>query len=205
MIEELAESALEELKRADHSIYVSLKYTRTVDIIKNTIKRLLSAYDISIIQGLEYAKEKKKISSIPASARQRADLIIRFYPQTKKNIKFYHRLKNVDRAEYTKKEEYRKNVALIAKVAGKKKEVNMELLKEYFDFTVCFVRGMIDITSKPTFPTAQKTKIIQPIKKKVKKVVKKVVKTTKKSTKKKTPAKKSYKINPAAPKRYGFY
>ena len=84
MIEELGESALEELKRADHLIYVSLKYTRTVDIIKNTVRRLLSAFDIAIIQGLEYAKDYKKIPSIPTSALQRVNLLSRFFPQTKK-------------------------------------------------------------------------------------------------------------------------
>ena len=94
MIEELTESALEEIKRADHSIYVSLKYTRTVDIIKNTIKRLISAMDISIIQGLEYAKQEKKLKSIPQSARQRANDIVKLYPQMKKSIEFYQRLKN---------------------------------------------------------------------------------------------------------------
>ena len=106
MIEELTESALEEIKRADHSIYVSLKYTRTVDIIKNTIKRLISAMDISIILGLEYAKENKKLPNIPQSARQRATEIVRLYPQMKKSMDFYNRLKNIDRADFTKKEEY---------------------------------------------------------------------------------------------------
>ena len=207
MIEELAESALEELKRADHSIYVSLKYTRTVDIIKNTIKRLLSAYDISIIQGLEYAKDFKKIQTIPPSARQRAELIIKFYPQMKKSIDFYNKLKIIDRADYAKKEEYRKNVALIAKIKSKKIEVSMELLKEYFDFTVCFSRGISDITSQKKFIDSKKVKVVLPVKKPAKPEVKKV--DEKKAGKaKKTPKKvikKSYKINPHAPRRgYGY-
>ncbi len=203
MIEELAESALEELKRADHSIYVSLKYTRTVDIIKNTIKRLLSAYDISIIQGLEYAKDFKKIKTIPPSARQRAELIIKFYPQMKKSIEFYNRLKIIDRADYTKKEEYRKNVALIAKIKNKKVEVSMELLKEYFDFTVCFSRGISDITSQKKFIDSKKVKVVPPVKKPTKQELKKAEEKTAKKTKKtpKKVIKKSYKINPHAPRR----
>ena len=45
--------AKEELKRADHLLYVTLKYTRTADVIKNTIHRLLNAIDYAIIFSLE--------------------------------------------------------------------------------------------------------------------------------------------------------
>ncbi len=206
MINELAESALEELKRADHSIYVSLKYTRTVDIIKNTIKRLLSAYDISIIQGLEYAKEQKKLQSIPVSSRERAELIIKLYPKTKKSIEFYFRLKNVDRADFTKKEEYRKNVALIAKMGNKIVEVNTEELRNYFDMTACFSKGMSEITVNKKFVDAQKVGIAQPIKK-IKKPAKKPVPKDFKKTKKGSSKKifqKAYKINPNAKITGGF-
>jgi len=34
---ESIENAVEELKRVDHSIFVSLKYTRTVDILVNIL------------------------------------------------------------------------------------------------------------------------------------------------------------------------
>ncbi len=205
MIEELGESALEELKRADHLIYVSLKYTRTVDIIKNTVRRLLSAFDISIIQGLEYAKNCKKIPAIPASSLQRVNLLSRFFPQTKKSLEFYQKLKALDRAEFSRKEEYRKNVALIAKLGGKKKEVDIETLKDFFDSTVCFVRGMSLITLQKTFPAAQRVTYVLPAKKK-KKEVKKPSEAAKKTAKKKAKAhKKSYKINPNKKKRYSFY
>lgn len=139
MIEDLYESAKDELKRADHSIYVSLKYARTIDIIKNTIKRLLSAFDISILEALEYAKAKKKISLTPQNARLRAETASKLFPKLKKDISFYFLLKDIDRAEYSKKEEYRKNVALLAKVNTKVVEVNIERLREYFDRTVEFV------------------------------------------------------------------
>ena len=34
-------SRIEELKRVDHLVYVSLKYTRTVDVIRSIIDRLI--------------------------------------------------------------------------------------------------------------------------------------------------------------------
>ena len=42
MIETL-ENAKEELKRVDHLIFVSLKYTRTVDVLLNVINRIISS------------------------------------------------------------------------------------------------------------------------------------------------------------------
>ena len=37
------EDAKDELKRADHLVFISLKYTRTCDIIRNTIERIINA------------------------------------------------------------------------------------------------------------------------------------------------------------------
>ena len=50
MIEESEniENAVSQLKRADHLLYVTLKYTRTVDVIKSIIKRLISAFDFAV-------------------------------------------------------------------------------------------------------------------------------------------------------------
>ena len=47
-MEEEIISPEEELKRADHLVYVSLKYTRTCDIMKNAIKRLIAAFQLVI-------------------------------------------------------------------------------------------------------------------------------------------------------------
>jgi hypothetical protein len=51
MIEALDESK-EELKRVDHLIYVSLKYTRTVDVLRNVVARLLAALDYALLSLL---------------------------------------------------------------------------------------------------------------------------------------------------------
>ena len=57
--------ARQELKRADHLLYVTLKYTKTTDVIKNAIRRLINACDYAIIDILERLKEKKKIDEVP--------------------------------------------------------------------------------------------------------------------------------------------
>lgn len=107
--------AREELKRADHLIFVTLKYTKTVDVIKNTIHRLINAYDYGIIFALESLRKRKKLKKIPLTPISRAEELRKLTtrrPEMKEFLHFYFFLKRIDKAEYTKKEEYRKNVAL---------------------------------------------------------------------------------------------
>ena len=133
VIEDLAETAREELKRADHSIYVSLKYTRTVDIIKNTIKRLISAFDLALLDVCEHLRAKRKIKSIPTVAILRADTVSKNLPDLKPYIEFYNMLKDIDKAKYDKKEEYRKNVTLIVYIGNKRIDVDIKTLEIYYN------------------------------------------------------------------------
>ena len=105
MIEFTEDNAREELKRADHLIYVTLKYTRTVDVIKNTIKRLITSFDFAIADCLHYYKHKKKIKEVPVHPNIRADLVATIYSSFKKDIVFYFMLKKIDKADFDKKEE----------------------------------------------------------------------------------------------------
>ena len=63
-MKELLKDAKEELKRVDHLIYVSLKYTRTVDVIRNVIDRLISSFDFVADGLLQKALDEKKIKEI---------------------------------------------------------------------------------------------------------------------------------------------
>ena len=146
MIDDLAENAKEELKRADHSLYVTLKYTRTVDVIKNTIKRLISAFDLAILELNEFLKTKKKLKVVPTIAKLRAEIVAEYLSKMKKFIDFYFMLKSIDKAEYDKKEEYRKNVALIAFVdVNKPVQVDIETLKGFYRTTAEFVVNVEEI------------------------------------------------------------
>lgn len=136
---DLAENAKEELKRADHSIYVSLKYTRTVDIIKNIIKRLISAYDIAMLEALQHLHNKKKIKDVPNVSKKRASLVASSFPAFKKDIDFYFFLRDIDISDFTRCGEYRKNVAMIVFVKGKRTVIDIETVKKFFDRVVIFV------------------------------------------------------------------
>ena len=141
MIEEVEVSdAKEELKRADHSIYVTLKYTKTADVIKNIIKRLIIAFDFAMEDLIQHLVEKKKLKNIPSSKRAKTELLVKKIPKLKENMQAYLVMRKIDVAPFTKREEYRKHVTLIAKVSLKEtREVNMDVLRNFFARTGEFV------------------------------------------------------------------
>ena len=131
-----------EIQRADHLLFVTLKYTRTIDVIKSVIARLANAYDNVIIYALEILKKKKKIKQIPLTPVSRAELL---GDVNKKDIiildslNIYFFLRKVAKADYTKKEEFRKNVTLTVMHKGEVIEVNIKTLEEYYEKTKEFI------------------------------------------------------------------
>ncbi|PIN79748.1 hypothetical protein COV16_02560, partial [Candidatus Woesearchaeota archaeon CG10_big_fil_rev_8_21_14_0_10_34_8] len=92
----------EELKRVDHLIYVSLKYTRTVDVIKSIVERLINAYDFLMQAILEKAEEENKITEVPKMAVQRVTAVHKLYPYDQKMnsfLDFYMLLRKIVRAK----------------------------------------------------------------------------------------------------------
>lgn len=136
------ENAREELKRADHLLFVTLKYTRTADVIKNTIKRLINAFDLQILKTLEYAKKKKKIKEISLLPRVRCEDLMNVMTdhKTKDFINFYFLLRRIDKLDHIAKNEFRKHVTLISVEEGQPVlEVTTDILKDYFNKTTEFV------------------------------------------------------------------
>jgi len=134
--------ALEELKRVDHLVYVSLKYTRTVDVIKSAIDRLVNSFDFGITSLLEYSKEKKKITEYPDNAALKCELVKKLFSDNGEVMEYmgmYALLRKLNKAEYTKREEYRKNVTMIAEIDNSETiEINTDVLKEYYEKTKTF-------------------------------------------------------------------
>ena len=97
-MEEAFRNAVEELKRVDHLIYVSLKYTRTVDVIKNTINRIINCFDFGMESLLLYAKEKKIIGDIPPIPALKCELLEKVFKNNKElldYLKFYLELRKI--------------------------------------------------------------------------------------------------------------
>jgi hypothetical protein len=150
MIEKLNE-AYEELKRVDHLIYVSLKYTRTVDVILNILARTVDAYAFMVDALIEYAKEQEKITSEPESAIERAELIAQLFAGDEllvDNMQLYLLERKLLRARNIEREnEYRRHVTLKTVIEGREEIVNIDIITNYYLYQREFlnhVRGMVE-------------------------------------------------------------
>jgi hypothetical protein len=110
-------NAKEEFKRCDHLLYVSLKYTRTVDVIKSLISRMLSCYDFTMDALL-----LKKKKDVPSQVGLKIDMVKELYadnPVIMDNIVSFILLRKLDKAGYKVENEYRRHVHLLADMDGK--------------------------------------------------------------------------------------
>jgi hypothetical protein len=123
-------NAKEEFKRCDHLLYVSLKYTRTVDVIKSLISRMLSCYEF-IIKSLILEKKKE----VPEQIGVKIDLVKKLYSDNivvMDNISSFVFLRKLDKAGYSKENEYRRHVHLIAEVDGETKRVGIDEMTYHY-------------------------------------------------------------------------
>jgi hypothetical protein len=141
-MKETIEKAKEELKRADHLYYVSLKYTKTGDVIKSIIERLINAFEFSIDALFLYMQKKKKIKEIPTNPTTKSIEIKKLFSEDSQflsDIDFYMLMRRMVRAEYTCTREFRKNVTMTVSLEEQSIDVNIDLLLEYFNRTKNFV------------------------------------------------------------------
>lgn len=135
MMEKLTE-ALEELKRVDHLIYVSLKYTRTVDVILNILNRMVDAYSLIIDALIAFAEEKGKVLSEPESAVERAQLVKAIFHDDdviSDNMMLYLLLRKLLRARNIEREnEYRRHVTMKTIIEGREEIVNIDIITNYY-------------------------------------------------------------------------
>lgn len=149
MIEDMIESADEELKRADHLINVSIKISKTGDVIKNAIDRLVSTYEVSFTEILEFLEEKRLIKEIPKSIRQRVKMVKDKIEkgQFNKFIRHYNTMKKVSMADCKSIGEFRKGLTLITK--GKREiHVDIPKLQEWYRETKVARKYMVDWTKE---------------------------------------------------------
>jgi len=145
---ELLEEAGEELKRADHLVYVSLKYTRTGDVLLNSLSRMIDSYELLIGALLEYAKDTKGLEAIPNTPLEKGRIIKEIYPQQEvhDNIDLYFLLRKIFKApNKQREEEYRRHVALITTVEGREEKVDIDVITQYLEFQKQFYRFVVEM------------------------------------------------------------
>ena len=129
----MLEKIIKEKISADHLLYVSLKYTKTCDVIINLIKRWTVMISDSIDGLLEQLKKKKKIKSIPAAPRQKIELAKKEFKKSHevmKALELYEFFRRIENLRTVRESEFRKDVRLKV-YNGAETVINLDKLKEY--------------------------------------------------------------------------
>ncbi|MFH1585710.1 MAG: hypothetical protein ABIB79_03000 [archaeon] len=128
------EDIIQEKISADHLLYVSLKYTKTCDVIVNLLRRWARMIETSINSILKHAKKKKKIKLIPENPIGKIEEVKKLFKKDKdflKVIGMYEMFRKIRELRKERTGEFRKNVNLKVFYQGKEININLEELKIY--------------------------------------------------------------------------
>jgi hypothetical protein len=146
MIEEI----IKEKTSADHLMYVSLKYTKTCDVILNLLARWKSLIEISFDAVLEKGCEDGKIPCMHATPKERIEFMKKYFVKNKAIqdvIPLYIFFKRVPDLPKTRSGEFRKNVNLKIQAGPTRVvDINMEKLNEYYGIVEAFILEVKKIT-----------------------------------------------------------
>jgi len=136
------EEIIQEKISADHLLYVSLKYTKTCDVILNLLLRWRKMIDTSIERILKHALKKGKITRVEESPIGKLNQIKTLFKKDEnfqKTIDFFMMLKKIEELKKERIGEFRKNVALKVTFRGEEVLINLEQLKVYADMLEKFI------------------------------------------------------------------
>jgi hypothetical protein len=138
-----------EKRAAEHLLYVSLKYTKTCDVIMNLMLRWQAMIEASVDSILEKAKKKKMISSIPSAPRAKVNVLYEAFKKEEvvvKTLDLYMFFKKINQCTQSREAEFRKHVALRITDNETTTVIDMEKLKEWeglLERFLSFVRQFI--------------------------------------------------------------
>jgi hypothetical protein len=153
MSEQLHE-ALQESKRIDHLIFVSLKYTRTVDVIVSILERMINFFNFLVEALLEYYKEKGMVDVIQKSPGLKCDQLKGVSSDSKihEMIDFYILLRRLVRIDRSTINEYKRHVAMVVKLDdGKELVVDIDLVTKYYEQ----IKGYLEYCNESFFKKAE--------------------------------------------------
>ncbi len=136
------EDIIQEKISADHLLYVSLKYTKTCDVIMNLLLRWKRMIETSIEKILEHAKKKKKIPSVstnPVGMIEQIRVLFKKDKEFLEVIELYEMFRKIKELRAERIGEFRKNVTLKVFYQGKEIDINLEKLKEYAELLEKFI------------------------------------------------------------------
>ena len=128
------EDIIQEKISADHLLYVSLKYTKTCDVIINLLLRWRKMIETSIIEILKHAKKRKKISAIPENPVGQIEAVRKLFKKDQnfqEVMDMYEMFRKVEELRKERIGEFRKNVTLKVFYLGEEVNINLDKLKIY--------------------------------------------------------------------------
>jgi len=136
------EKIIKEKISADHLLYVSLKYTKTCDVIINLLLRWKIMIELGIGMLVEKAKKEKKWKTVAAAPRAELVQLKKIYanePTLSKTFELYELFRDVEKLEKVRENEFRKGVNLKVTYKGEIINVNLDKLKEYAQILEKFI------------------------------------------------------------------
>jgi len=133
---------LKEKTSADHLLYVSMKYTKTCDVILNLIARWKSMIETTFDIMIEKGVDEGYIKQLPISPKQKIEFMKLYFKKHKaiqETVPVYIFFKRIPDLPKKREGEFRKNVNLKIIEEGKITDINLEKLKEYSELLERFI------------------------------------------------------------------
>lgn len=138
----MIDAVIKEKISADHLLYVSLKYTKTCDVIINLLLRWKIMIDHAIDLLVERAKKQKKWKPVPDAPRAKLIQLKRIYAGVSpvdETLRLYELFRDVEKLDKVRESEFRKGVNLRVTYQGKEININLDKLREYSEILERFI------------------------------------------------------------------
>jgi hypothetical protein len=145
------EEIIQEKISADHLLYVSLKYTKTCDVIMNLLLRWRKLIETCNGQMLKKAQKENIISEISDNAIGKIKQMKELFKNDEnilETINFFMMLRKLEELKTERIGEFRKNVALKIQFRGDMVNVNLEQLKIYAEMLEKYIKTTKEFLTK---------------------------------------------------------
>ena len=139
------ERIIKEKISADHLLYVSLKYTKTCDVIINLLLRWKIMIELAMGKLVERAKKNKKWKPVHEAPRARLVQLKKIYskdPVVSETLQLYELFRDIEGLEKIRESEFRKGVNLRVTYKGEEVNINLDKLKEYAETLEKFISSL---------------------------------------------------------------
>ena len=139
------ERIIKEKISADHLLYVSLKYTKTCDVIINLLLRWKIMIELAMDNLVEKAQKQKKWKPIPDAPRAKLVQLKKVYENDvllSEVFKMYELFRDIEGLDKVRENEFRKGVNLRVTYRGETINIDLEKLKEYSTVLERFISSL---------------------------------------------------------------